>query len=195
MRKRTRLVVATATLAALAATGTTAAAASGPTPQPGPVKPDSVTVKVDGKPKESADAGLAEAAAKLGVTLDRLTAAIVAAKTSLAGSDDVRPDAVVAAIAAELGLPAPQVQKAMGPLIGRPGPAGDEKVKRDIERKRNEVLRGGEGADGPQCSPAGKDGGSTEGPPSAPPGEDGTDGPRSAPTGEDAPVGPPAGKG
>ncbi|RCG29818.1 hypothetical protein DQ384_19840 [Sphaerisporangium album] len=149
MRKRTRLVVVTATLAALAATGT-AAAASGPTPAPSPVTSDSAPVKADenikksagveGKARASADADLAAIAAKLGVTTDRLTAALVATKRSLVNATDVTPDAIVAAVAANLGLPVAQVQDALAPLINAPKPDGDarDEKRADGPRKRDE---------------------------------------------------------
>lgn len=139
MMNRTRLVVGTATLAVLAATGP--AAASGSTPTPGPVRSDSATVKVDGRSK--ADDGLAAVAAKLGVTTDRLAAALVAVKRSLAGSADVTTDTIVAAVAANLELPVPQVQDALGSLIGQPGPTSDNNAKKDskdhegVDRSRN----------------------------------------------------------
>ncbi|WP_143737183.1 hypothetical protein [Microbispora sp. GKU 823] len=102
MMKRTRLVVATVTLATLATTGT--AAAAGPAPTPCAAKSDSATVKVDGKSRAGADADSAAIAAKLGVTTERLDAALVAAKTSLADWAGVTPEAFVAAVAANLGL-------------------------------------------------------------------------------------------
>ncbi|MCT9928691.1 hypothetical protein N5079_00505 [Planotetraspora sp. A-T 1434] len=142
--KRTRLVVATATLAALAAIGTTSAAASGSAPTPGAGKCGSATVDPDGKPTGAADAGFAAVAAKLGVTTDRLDAALVAAKTSPATSTGDTPDAFVAAVAANLGLPVSQVQDALGPLVAKPAP-GDDHGKQDSKDRK--------GVDGPQDSP------------------------------------------
>ncbi|GIH50170.1 hypothetical protein [Microbispora rosea] len=129
MIKRTRLVVATITLATLAATGT--AAAAGPAPTPGAAKSGSATVKVDGRSRAGADADFAAIAAKLGVTTERLDAALVAAKTSLANSAGVTPDAFIAAVAANLGLPIPQVQDALQPMVSEPAPDGDNQGKLD----------------------------------------------------------------
>ncbi|TQS23719.1 hypothetical protein [Microbispora sp. KK1-11] len=142
MTKRTRLVVATVTLATLAATGT--AAAAGPTPTPGAAKSDPATVKVDGRSRAGADADVAAIAAKLGVTTERLDAALVAAKTSLANSAGVTPDAFVAAVAANLGLPVPQVQDALRPMVAEPAPGRDDQSKPDSMDKK--------ALDGPQKS-------------------------------------------
>ncbi|MBP2705037.1 hypothetical protein JOL79_14570 [Microbispora sp. RL4-1S] len=152
MMKRTRLVVATATLATLAATGT--AAAAGPAPTPGDAKSDSATVKVDRTSKGAADAELAAIAAKLGVTTDRLTAALMAAKTSLANSTGITPDAFAAAVANNLGLPIPQVQDALQPMVAEPAPAGDNQGKPDGMDKK--------GMDGPQKPPDGKSKGAAD---------------------------------
>ncbi|MFG1864264.1 hypothetical protein [Microbispora bryophytorum] len=119
--------MATVTLATLAATGT--AAAAGPAPTPGAAKSDSATVKVDGKSRAGADAKFAAIAAKLGVTTERLNAALVAAKTSLADSADVTPEAFVSAVAATLGLPVSQVQEALGPMVAAPAPRRDDQGK------------------------------------------------------------------
>jgi hypothetical protein len=126
MVNRTRRVVATVTLAALATTGTASAATSGSDPKPGAAKP---AAKAEGKSKQAADADFAAIAAKLGVTTDRLTAALDAAKRSLAGSTTVTPEAFVAAVAANLGLPAARVKAAVEPLFLKPGRprAGDDK--------------------------------------------------------------------
>ncbi|WP_182900625.1 hypothetical protein [Microbispora sp. H10830] len=146
MTKRTRLVVATVTLAALAATGTAAAAAAAdPAPTPGAAKSDSAPVKVDGKSRAGADADFAAIAAKLGVTTERLDAALVAAKTSLADSADVTPEAFVSAVAANLGLPVSQVQEALGPMVAEPAPRGDDQGKLHSMDKK--------APDGPQDSP------------------------------------------
>ena len=113
MMKRTRLVAATVTLAAW----------------PRPVRPrrpvrlrhpaprsPAPPVKERESPT-AADADFAAIAAKLGVTTDRLNAALVAAKRSLADSTDVTPEAFVAAVAANLGLPVSRVQDAVGPML------------------------------------------------------------------------------
>ncbi|MEU7882222.1 hypothetical protein [Microbispora bryophytorum] len=143
MMKRTRLVVATVTLATLAATGT--AAAADPAPTPGAAKSDSAPVKVDGKSRAGADADFAAIAAKLGVTTERLNAAMVAAKTSLADSADVTPEAFVSAVAANLGLPVAQVQDALGPMVAAPAPRRDDQGKRGCMNEK--------ALDGPQDSP------------------------------------------
>ncbi|WP_424534490.1 hypothetical protein ACOZ38_29955 [Sphaerisporangium viridialbum] len=147
MMKRTRLLVAAATLTALAAAGTASAAASDSAPTPGPAKSGSATVNPEGKSKAAVDADFAALAATLGVTTDRLDAALVAAKTSLATSTGVTPDALVAAVATNLGLPVSQVQDALGPLVTRPAP-GDDRGEQDSKDK--------EGVDGPQNSLEGK---------------------------------------
>ncbi len=149
MMKRTRLVVATVTLATLAATGTAAAAAAAaaadPAPTPGASKSGSATVKVDGKSRAGADADFAAIAAKLGVTTERLDAALVAAKTSLANSADVTPEAFVSTVAANLGLPVSQVQEALGPMVAEPAPGRDDRGKLDSMNEK--------ALDGPQDSP------------------------------------------
>jgi hypothetical protein len=118
MVKRTRLVVATATLAALAATGTaSAAAASGPTPPPGGGKSDSAPAQTDPKSTANADAEFAALAARLGVTADQLDAAMIAAKTS-----GVTHETFLAAVATNLGLPLAQVQEVLRPMITKPEP-------------------------------------------------------------------------
>ncbi|MEU8192917.1 hypothetical protein AB0C10_03950 [Microbispora amethystogenes] len=129
MMKRTRLVVATATLLTLAAAGP--AAAADPAPAPGAAKSDSAKVKVDGTSRAGAEADLAAMAEKLGVTPERLDAALVAAKMSLANSADVTPEAFVAAVAANLGLPAAKVQEALGPMIVKSAPGDDDRGKLD----------------------------------------------------------------
>ena len=139
MMKRTRLVAATVTLAALATTGTASA-----DPKPGAAK-SGAAVKVEGKSKPAADADLAAIAAKLGVTTDRLNAALIAAKRSFAGSTTVTPEAFVAAVAAKLGLPAARVKAAVEPLFlkpGRPRPGDDKQAGKDKK-----------GADDPRNSP------------------------------------------
>ncbi|TLP66052.1 hypothetical protein [Microbispora triticiradicis] len=134
MMKRTRLVVATVTLLTLAATGT--AAAADPAPAPGAAKSDSATVKVDGKSRSGAAADLAAIAEKLGVTPERLDAALVAAKMSLANSAGATPEAFVAAVAAKLGLPVSQVQEALGPMIIKSAPGDDNRGKLDgVDKK------------------------------------------------------------
>lgn len=142
MMKRTRLVVAAAMLAALAATGTAAASDSAPTP--GDAKSCSATVNPDGKSTVAVDADFAAIAAKLGVTTDRLDAALIAAKTSPATSTGVTPDAFFAAVAANLGLPVSRVQDALGPLVAKPAPGDDHGKQNSKDQK---------GVDGPQDSP------------------------------------------
>jgi hypothetical protein len=144
MMKRTRLVAATVTLAALATTGTASAATSGSDPRPGAAK-SGAAVKVEGKSKPAADADFAAIAAKLGVTTDRLTDALVAAKRSLATSTRVTPEAFVAAVAANLGLPASRVKAAVEPMLLKPGRprAGDGK----------QAGKDKKGADDPRNSP------------------------------------------
>lgn len=147
MMKRTRLIAATVTLAALATTGSASAATSGSDPKPGAAK-SGAAVTVEGKAKPSKDADLAKIAAKLGVTTDRLEAALVAAKKSLAGSAKVTPEAFVAAVAANLGLPASRVKAAVEPMFLKPGRARaeqDHKAKGDGKDKK--------GTDDPRNSP------------------------------------------
>jgi hypothetical protein len=129
MMKRSQRIVATVVLAALATTGTASAGTSGSDPKP--AAKSGAAAKADGKSKPTADADFARIAAKLGVTTDRLTAALVAAKRSLAGRTNVTPQAFVAAVAANLGLPASRVKAAVEPLLlqpGRPRP-GDKEPK------------------------------------------------------------------
>lgn len=144
MMKRPRLLVATVTLAALATTGTASAATSGTDPKPGAAKPGAAksgaAVKAEGNSKPAADADFAAIAAKLGVTTDRLTAALVAAKRSLASSTKVTPQAFVAAVAANLGLPVSRVKAAVEPMLlkpGRPRPGDGKKVDKGVENPRN----------------------------------------------------------
>ncbi|MEV5741110.1 hypothetical protein AB0L30_13760 [Microbispora rosea] len=144
--KRTRLVVAAVTLVTLAATGT--AAAAGPAPTPGAVQSGCAPVKPGGRPEAGTDADLAAIAAKLGVTTERLDAALVAAKTSLANSASVTPDAFIAAVATNLGLPIPQVQDALQPMVAEPAPTGDDQGKLNSMDKK--------GVDGPQKPLEGK---------------------------------------
>ena len=150
MMKRTRLVAAAVTLVALATTGTASAATSGSDPKSGAAK-SGAAVKVDGKSKPAMDTDLAAIAAKLGVTTDRLNAALIAAKRSLAGSTTVTPEAFVAAVAANLGLPAARVKAAVEPLFLKPGRprAGDD--KRD--HKATKDGKDKKGADDPRNSP------------------------------------------
>lgn len=129
MMKRTRLVVAALTLTTLAATGT--AAAAGPAPTPGAVKSGDTTIKPGARAGADADADLAAIAAKLGVTTERLDAAMGAAKASPADSSGVTPEAFVAAVAATLGLPVSQVRDALGPIVAKPAPGGDNQGKLD----------------------------------------------------------------
>ena len=150
MMKRTRLVAATVTLAALAATGSASAATSGSDPKPGAAK-SGAAVKVEGKSKPAADADFAAIAAKLGVTTDRLTAALVAAKRSLATSTKVTPEAFVAAVAANLGLPASRVKEAVEPMFLRPGRPRADDGKQDHKAKKDGKDR--KGADDPRNSP------------------------------------------
>src|SRR5690242_3351284 len=125
MMKRSQRIVATVVLAALATTGTASAGTSGSDPKP--AAKSGATAK-DGKSKPAADADFARIAAKLGVTTDRLTAALDAAKRSLAGRTKVTPQAFVAAVAADLGLPVSRVKAAVEPLLLQPGRprAGDK---------------------------------------------------------------------
>jgi hypothetical protein len=144
MMKRSRLIAATVTLAALATTGTASAATSGSDPKPGAPK-SGAAVKVEGKSKPAKDADLAKIATKLGVTTDRLNAALVAAKKSLAGSNHVTPEAFVRAVAAKLGLPASRVKAAVEPMLLKPGRPRADDGKRDGKDKK--------GADDPRNSP------------------------------------------
>ncbi|WP_285784191.1 hypothetical protein [Microbispora sp. NBRC 16548] len=167
--KRTRLVVATVTLATLAATGTAAAAAAAdPAPTPGAAKSDSATVKVDGKSRAGANADFAAMAAKLGVTTERLDAALVAAKTSLANSADVTPEAFVSAVATNLGLPVSQVQDALEPMVAEPAPGRDDQGKLDgmdkkaLEGPQNSSDKPRAGADADLAAIAAKLGVTTE---------------------------------
>ncbi|MBO4273432.1 hypothetical protein [Microbispora triticiradicis] len=121
--------MATATLLTLAATGT--AAAADPAPAPGAARSDTATVKVDGKSRAGVEAELPAIAAKLGVTVERLDAALVAAKMSLAKSDGVMPDAFIEVVAAKLGLPVSQVQEALRPIVAEPAPGDDHRGKLD----------------------------------------------------------------
>ncbi|MEV1201521.1 hypothetical protein [Microbispora rosea] len=121
--------MAAVTLVTLAATGT--AAAAGPAPTPGAVQSGCAPVKPGGRPEAGTDADLAAIAAKLGVTTERLDAALVAAKTSLANSASVTPDAFIAAVATNLGLPIPQVQDALQPMVAEPAPDDDNQGKLD----------------------------------------------------------------
>ncbi|MEV4296752.1 hypothetical protein [Microbispora rosea] len=138
--------MAAVTLVTLAATGT--AAAAGPAPTPGAVKSGCATVKPGGRPEAGTDADLAAIAAKLGVTTERLDAALVAAKTSLVNSSGVTPDAFITAVATNLGLPIPQVQDALQPMVAEPAPTGDDQGKLNSMDKK--------GVDGPQKPLAGK---------------------------------------
>jgi predicted small secreted protein len=153
MMKRTRLVVATVALAALATTGTASAATSGSDPKPG------AAVKVEGKSKPAKDADFAAIAAKLGVTTDRLTAALVAAKRSLATSPNVTPEAFVAAVAANLGLPASRVKDALEPMFLKPGrPRDDKQDCKDRMDKKDGKQVGKDKKDDKQDCKAMKDG-------------------------------------
>ena len=126
MMKRLQLAVASVTLAALVATGTASAATTGSDPKTGGAKPGA-PAKVEGKSKQAADADFAAMAAKLGVSAKRLEAAMVAAKRSLAGSTNVTPQAFVAAVAANLGLPVSKVKAVVEPMILKPGRSRDGK--------------------------------------------------------------------
>ena len=118
MMKRAHLLVATVTVAALATTGMAPAAMAGP--KPGAAK-SGAAVKSDGKAKPAKSTDLAKIAAQLGVTADRLEAALVAAKMSLGGSSRVTLDAFAAAAAANLGLSVARVKAAVAPLFLNPG--------------------------------------------------------------------------
>lgn len=148
MVKRKRVVAVVVAIAALGTTGTASAATSGSTPAPSPTKSGAPAVagndksvdksagKSDGKSAgKSADAGkdeFAAIAAKLGVTTDRLNAATVAAKMSLASTNGGTPQAFYAAIAANLGLPVARVQDALGTEIFRKGPEGGKPSKNGV---------------------------------------------------------------
>jgi predicted small secreted protein len=154
MMKRSRLVAAAVTLVALATTGTASAATSGTDPKAGAAK-SGAAVKVEGKPKPAKDADLAKVAAKLGVTTDRLNAALVAAKKSLAGSKNVTPQAFVAAVAANLGLPVSRVKAAVEPLFLKPGRtrADDGKRAGKPDKDGKQAGQDKKGADDPRNSP------------------------------------------
>ncbi|MFC6158325.1 hypothetical protein [Kribbella jiaozuonensis] len=144
MMKRSQRIVATVVLAALATTGTAAAQASGPDPKPGAAKSGAAKAGAatkDGKSKPTADAEFAAIAAKLGVTSDRLVAALVAAKRSFTGKTTVTPQAFAAAVAADLGLPVARVKAAVEPLLLKPGRprAGDknDKGKEGADDRKN----------------------------------------------------------
>ncbi|MEU8176877.1 hypothetical protein AB0C14_28720 [Microbispora hainanensis] len=121
--------MAALTLTTLAATGT--AAAADPAPTPGAVKSDDTTIKPAARAGADADADLAAIAAKLGVTTERLDAAMGAAKASPAGSSGVTPEAFVTAVAATLGLPVSQVRDALEPTVAERAPDGDNQGKLD----------------------------------------------------------------
>jgi hypothetical protein len=120
MMKRSQRIVATVVLAALATTGTASAGTSGSDPKPGAAD-SGAKAKADGKAKPTAEADFAAIAAKLGVTTDRLVAALDAAKRSLAGRSKVTAQAFVAAVAANLGLPVSRVAAAVEPMLVQPG--------------------------------------------------------------------------
>lgn len=152
------MAVATATLAALAVTGTAAAAAD---TGPAATKSGSAVIKTDDKAKAGDKAedrskdkdrsgkspDFAAVAAKLGVTLDRLDAALIAAKTALADSPDATPEAFIAAVATALGLPTAQVSDALGPLLVETAHGGDKNGKKDDKHHQ------GKDGDDPQQSP------------------------------------------
>ena len=158
MMKRTRLVAVAVTLVALATTGTASAATSGSDPKAGAAK-SGAAMKVEGKSKPAKNADLAKIAAELGVTTDRLTAALVAAKMSLADSDNVTPEAFVAAVAANLGLPVSRVKAAVEPLFLEPGRtrAGDGKRPGKAEKDGKQAGKDKKGADDPRNSPFASD--------------------------------------
>ncbi|MFD7154754.1 hypothetical protein ACFV9C_09160 [Kribbella sp. NPDC059898] len=135
MMKRTRLIAAAVTLAALATTGTASAATSGSGAAPGAAKSDTTT-KVEGKAKPASDADFAAMAAKLGVTTDRLTAALIAAKRSLANAQNVTPQAFVAAVATNLGIPASRVKTVLEPMLLKPGDSNRDKGKKGADDPR-----------------------------------------------------------
>ncbi|GAB3132918.1 hypothetical protein GCM10027161_08910 [Microbispora hainanensis] len=136
--KRTRLLVAALTLTTLAAAGTAAAADTAPAP--GAVKSGDATIKSGARAGADADADLAAIAAKLGVTTERLDSALVAAKM-----EDVPPGSFVTAVAADLGLPVSQVRDALGPIVAKPAPDGDNQGRAD--------STGTKARDGSQDSP------------------------------------------
>ncbi|WP_427885000.1 hypothetical protein ACQHIV_22740 [Kribbella sp. GL6] len=146
MMKRTRLIAAAVTLAALATTGTASAATSGAGAAPGAAK-SGTTTKLEGKPKPAPDADFAAMAAKLGVTTDRLEAAMVAAKRSLANAQNVTPQAFIAAVATNLGIPASRVKSVLEPMLLKPG---RDDGKHD---KGKQDGKGKKGADDPRTSP------------------------------------------
>ncbi|MGW6199572.1 hypothetical protein ACWF0M_25705 [Kribbella sp. NPDC055110] len=154
--KRTQLVVATVTVAALATTGTASAAISGSDPKSGTVK-SGAAAKGEAKPAKRTD--LAKVAAQLGVTTDRLEAALVAAKMSLAGSTTVTPEAFVAAVAANLRLPVAQVKAAVEPLLLNPGRPRPGDGKQDGKESQDDKAKadGKKGADDPRNSPFASD--------------------------------------
>ena len=136
--KPTRLVAVAATVAALAGVAASPAAAD-PTPSPSATKAGAAT----------ADSDLAQQAAALGVTKDRLIAALVAAKQSLAGSTSVTPDAFVAAVAANLGLPVAQVSAVLTPMLTKPDAPkarGEGTTKAEGEKAEGDKQGGAEQA-------------------------------------------------
>jgi hypothetical protein len=152
MMTRTRRALATATLAALIASIAVSAAASGSAAAPGPAKGDSAVPKKAGNSQahdrsRAADADFAAMAADLGVTVDRLTASLVAAKRSVT-PETFTPDAFVAVVAADLGLPVSRVQDVVGPMLVKPAPAGIPGKQDDTDKKS---------ADDPESSPFGTD--------------------------------------
>lgn len=154
MMKRAHLFVATVTVAALATTGMAPAAMADP--KPGAAK-SGAAVKSDGKAKPAKNTDIAKIAAQLGVTADRLEAALVAAKMSLGGSTKVTLDAFAAAVAANLRLPVARVKAAVAPLFlnpGRPRPGDKHGAhKKDGEHKKD----GKHKKDDPRTSPFASD--------------------------------------
>jgi hypothetical protein len=153
MMKRTRLALATTTVAALIASVAASAAASGSAATPRAAKADSVIAKKGGNSqapdgsKAAADADFAAMAADLGVTTDRLTASLVAAKRSVT-PETFTPEAFVAVVAADLGLPVSRVQDVVGPMLLKPAPAGKPGKQDDTDKKSS---------DDPESSPFGTD--------------------------------------
>lgn len=157
MMKRAHLLVATVTVAALATTGMAPAAMADP--KPGAAK-SGAAVKSDGKAKPGKNTDIAKIAAQLGVTADRLEAALVAAKMSLGGSTKVTLDAFAAAVAANLRLPVARVKAAVAPLFlnpGRPRP-GDKHGEHKKDGKDSKDKKDGKHKkDDPRTSPFASD--------------------------------------
>ncbi|MEV6272274.1 hypothetical protein AB0L64_34230 [Kribbella sp. NPDC051936] len=160
MMKRAHLLVATVTVAALATTGMAPAAMADP--KPGAAK-SGAAVKSDGRAKPAKNTDIAKIAAQLGVTADRLEAALVAAKMSLGGSTKVTLDAFAAAVAANLRLPVARVKAAVAPLFlnpGRPRPGdkhGEHKKAGEHTKDGKDKKGGKHKKDDPRTSPFASD--------------------------------------